>query len=294
MHSSSRFRPSSLVVSFLVLITTSSFVRAEEAKPARAFAVQTVQDVAYYEGPDVNKVRHRLDLYLPKDHKDYPVLFFVHGGAWRHGDKNQLGIYAGLGNLFARHGIGTVVINYRLSPSVKHPEHVKDVARAFAWTIKNVEKYGGRKDEVFVCGHSAGGHLVSLLCTDESYLKAEGLTSKAICGVISMSGVYLLPDGLMPSVFGTDPEARKQAAPISHVHKGLPPFLILYADKDLTGCDKEPAEKFCKALKDQGDEVEAIELTGSHHVKVMLDAATPDTTVSRAILDFIGKHVRNP
>jgi acetyl esterase/lipase len=285
-------RTSFLVPYFLVLSIVPT-VRAEGIRPTRTFEVETVQDVSYYEGPGADKVKHRLDLYLPKGNKNFPVLFFVHGGAWRHGDKNYLGIYSGLGNLFARQGIGVVVINYRLSPAVKHPEHVKDVARAFAWTCKNVEKYGGRKDEIFACGHSAGGHLVSLLCTDETYLKAEGLSSKAICGVVPLSGVYVLPDGLMPSVFGTDPEARRQAAPISHVRKGLPPFLILYADKDLPGCDKEPAEKFCKALKEEGDEAETLELTGSHHIKIMLDAATPNTAVSRAILDFIWSHVRS-
>ena len=49
--------------------------------------------------------------------------------------------------------------NYRLSPWVKHPEHVKDVARAFAWTNKNIAKYGGDPKRLFVGGHSAGGHL---------------------------------------------------------------------------------------------------------------------------------------
>src|SRR5947209_5431295 len=64
------------------------------------------------------------------------------------------------------------------------------VARAFAWTQKHAAEYGGRPDQIFACGHSAGGHLVSLLATDESYLKAEGLSAKDIKGVISVSGVY--------------------------------------------------------------------------------------------------------
>src|SRR5690242_5472635 len=78
--------------------------------------VEEFRNLAYYEGADADPVRHRLDLYVPKGRKDFPVLFFVHGGYWRSGNKN---LYAPLGRVFARNGIGTVIINYRLSPQVK-------------------------------------------------------------------------------------------------------------------------------------------------------------------------------
>src|SRR5262249_37999874 len=160
-----------------------------------------VKDLAYYDGPGADKIKHRLDLFLPRGRKDFPVLFFVHGGAWLRGDKGFLGIYSALGTFFARHGVGVAVTNYRLSPAVKHPEHVKDVARAFAWTVRNIARYGGRPDQVFVCGHSAGAHLVALLVTDESYLKQEGLTAQAVRGAIPLSGIYRLPEKLLPAVF---------------------------------------------------------------------------------------------
>ena len=59
-------------------------------------------------GPDADKIKHKLDLFLPKDQKDFPVVIFVHGGAWRHGDKNFFGVYSALGKMFARNGIGAV------------------------------------------------------------------------------------------------------------------------------------------------------------------------------------------
>src|SRR5262249_28081526 len=158
------------------------------------------------------------------------------------------GVYSALGTFFARHGIGAVVINYRLSPEVMHPEHIKDVARAFAWTHKNIGRYGGRNHEIFACGHSAGGDLGALLATDPAYLKAVGLKVDAIKGVIPISAVFNLPDGLFEKVFGKDPEARKQAFPLNHVMEGLPPFLILYADRDFPGCD-EMSERFAKAVR---------------------------------------------
>ncbi len=260
---------------------------ARAEMPPDTFPVQAVKDVAYYDGPGAHKLKHRLDLFLPRGKKDFPVLFFVHGGAWQRGDKAMLGIYSALGSFYARHGVGAVVINYRLSPAVRHPEHVRDVARAFAWTCKNIARYGGRPDRIFVSGHSAGGHLISLLVTDESYLKAEGLTAKAICGAIALSGVYRIPERYLASVFDSDPELRKQASPIEHVRPGLPPFLLVYGDEDLPGCDREPCQAFCKALKDQGDRASTLEVRQCGHINVLMNAALRDTPVSRAILGFI-------
>ena len=118
------------------------------------------------------------------------------------GNNRSCGLYSGVGRYLASRGIGAVLPNYRLSPSVKHPEHVKDVARAFAWTRAHIGAYGGRPDEMFLVGHSAGGHLVSLLATDETYLRAEGLSTADVRGVVSVSGVYLIPPGKTPLALG--------------------------------------------------------------------------------------------
>jgi acetyl esterase/lipase len=155
--------------------------------------VRVIENVAYYTGKDADPVRHRLDLYLPEGKKDYPVLVLVHGGAWMLGDKTLFGWGPDIATYFAGRGIGVVMPSYRLSPGVRHPEHVKDVARAFAWTVRHIADYGGKDDGLFLCGHSAGGHLVSLLATDPSYLRAEGLSVALIRGVISVSGVYRIP-----------------------------------------------------------------------------------------------------
>ena len=162
-----------LLLPLLVVLVTAP-ARGDEPEKSTAdekrFEVDTVKDVAYNDAPDADADKQTLDLYLPKGQKDFPVLFFVHGGTWKSGDRKQ---YPRLGEAFASRGLGTVVINYRLSPKVQHPAHIQDVAKAFAWTCANIGKYGGDADQIFCMGHSAGGHLVSLLATDESYLKAE-------------------------------------------------------------------------------------------------------------------------
>jgi acetyl esterase/lipase len=272
------------LIAILGLASLDGACRADETKP---YPVQAIKDVAYYEGPDQHKVKHKLDLYLPQGAKDFPVLFFVHGGAWVRGDKNTFGLYSLLAGSYAKRGIGVVVTNYRLSPEVQHPEHVKDVARAFAWCHKNIAKHGGRPDRLFACGHSAGAHLVSLLAGDESYLKEHGLTAKAIRGVIPISGPFVIPAKFMPKVFGTEPEIGKKASPIAHARKGMPPFLILYADNDLRGCDKRPAEAFHQALKKMENQAELVEVKDSDHIRILVSAGTAKDKAFDSILGFI-------
>jgi acetyl esterase/lipase len=262
------------------------------AGQTRVFDMQMIPNVAYHDGADADRVRHRLDIYLPKGHKDFPVLFFVHGGGWVEGSKNQFGVYPVLARAFTRHGIAVVCPNYRLSPAVQHPEHIRDVARAFAWTHKNIGKYGGRTDEIFVGGHSAGGHLSALLATDETYLKERGLALSDIRGAMPVSGLFTIPANQMFWVpFGRDASVRRQASPIHHVHAGCPPFLIMLGENDLPACDLPQAEAFCKALKKSGVPAQLLEVKRRNHLSILLNAVNDTDPVTRAMLTFMQTQV---
>jgi acetyl esterase/lipase len=251
------------------------------------FEVEAIRDIRYYEGKDADLRKHKLDLFVPKGQKDFPVLFFIHGGAWTTGDK---AMYSRVGTVFAKNGIGTVVISYRLTPAVQHPGHIEDVAKAFAWTNKNIAKYGGKPDQIFVTGQSAGGHLAALLATNDAYLKAQNLSLKDIKGAIPISGIYTFTPGRMDRIIGKGEEAAASASPIKHVAGNEPPFLILYAKNDFPGCAKMSLD-FCKTLKDKKIEAETKEIDDRNHVTIvlwlMLSEADPTT---QAMLQFIAKH----
>jgi acetyl esterase/lipase len=267
----------------------SSAPPAQNTKDATTYTVASLKDIEYYTGPDQHKTKHKLDFYFPKGEKNFPVLFFAHGGAWLHGDKNTFGIYTLFASAFVKQRIGVVVINYRLSPEVKHPEHIKDVARAFAWTYNNISKHGGDPENIFLCGHSAGAHLVSLLSTEESWLKEHKLSSKAIKGTIPISAPFIIPPKFLPKVFGDDTATPKKASPLTHVRPEMPPFLILYADKELPGCDKKVAEAFHKAVVNTKSMSELIEITESDHFRILLNACNVDGLGYKRILEFIRK-----
>ena len=264
--------------------------RADETRPViktgGPYEVEVVKDIAYYEGKDADPVKHKLDLYLPKGKKDFPVFFFVHGGAWRGGDKK---LYGKIGSVFAQNGVGMVAISYRLSPAVQHPAHVQDVARAFAWTVHNIAKHGGKADQIALSGHSAGGHLVALLATDDSYLKGEKLSRKNVKGVVPLSGVFTIRHtDRSESVFGKE-ESCKNASPMTHVQTHLPPFLILYAEKDLGDLGKQ-AVQMNEALQQLKCESECRMMKERDHGTIMRNTANEDDPTTKAILEFLAKH----
>jgi acetyl esterase/lipase len=126
--------------------------------------------------------------------------------------------------------------------------------------------YGGDLNRFFVSGHSAGGHLASLITTDPTYLRSVSLDPSIIKGVISVSGIYsLLSPMTVPEqcacsfktllfqrlyvrpTFGYDHSKWLEASPIEHIqlNKQFPPFFLINAQHDL-GLDNGTATFYQK------------------------------------------------
>jgi acetyl esterase/lipase len=238
--------------------------------------VEARRGIAY---TDDAEEKHKLDLYLPKGRTHFPILLFVHGGSWHSGDRS---LYAALGNRFAREGIAVAIPSYRLMPDHPHPAQIEDVAAAFAWVYRNAAQIGGDASRIYVSGHSAGGHLAPLLALDGRYLEKYSISSSAIRGVISMSGVYDVTD--TPAfLFDGD---KRQASPLEFVHSSAPPFLIVYCQWDYWGLPKQ-ARDFEAALKKTFDPAQLLYLPGESHISEIVSAAMDDSPLARAILSFV-------
>jgi acetyl esterase/lipase len=298
--------------------------------PATPGEVVCVRDVVYWTGPGADTHRHTLDLFLPNDRTNFPVVVLVHGGAWIVGDNRCCGLYSSIGEFLARQGIGAVLPNYRLSPGVRHPEHVKDVARAVAWTCRHIAEYGGRADQLFLVGHSAGGHLVSLLTTDPQYLRAEDVNPANIRGVVGISGVYCLPPGKVDVTLGGPSAAAFRVDELFPLRgdistecpglSGIPltvnPYGLAFGNDPCCRQNASPihhvrpglppfllinaahdlptlpemADDFRRALVDQGDEAEILRVAERNHNSILFRAVEPDDPVARAVLDFVRRH----
>src|SRR5262245_44094739 len=253
------------------------------AAPARAGEVTVVADVAYVTGKGADAERHKLDLYLPKGGKDFPVVAFLHGGGYRRGDRTKV---ADFGKALAAEGVGVAAVGYRLYPNVKHPEQIGDVARAFAWLKANVAKHGGSGDKLFIAGHSAGGHLATMLGSNPAYLKAEKLELKAVRGVIAMEGYYT---PTAKDVFG-DEKGLKEATPATHASEKMPPFLLLYSDGAGERAEKL-AQGLAKAIQGARGQAEA-KLHKDRTHGTLLSKVSGDEPAGQAILAFVKKHAK--
>jgi acetyl esterase/lipase len=239
-------------------------------------------NILYTDGAPDDEPKHKLDIYLPKEKGTAPVFFFVHGGAWTTGDRSQ---YPPLGNRYASEGIITVVPSYRLAPKNKFPAQMEDVAAAFAWTVRHIADFGGDTNRIFIGGHSAGGHLSSLLITNPKWLKETGITPEIIKGTICLSGVYDLTEG-KDNVFGTDAEFRREASPLFQIHKINSPFLVTYCEWDYFSLAPQ-AKEFHRDLLKNGIDSKLVFIPKESHISEMLSVTKPDDLTLRTVRDFI-------
>ena len=148
-------------------------------------ASKKYKDISY-EQNETKSESLKLNVFEPrKTETDLnPVVIFMHGGYWTEGDKD---IYGFLGRNFAKHDIVTVIPSYTLSPKGNYDTMAKDVVSAIQWTTTNISKFKGNPEEIFLMGHSAGGHLIALATTNPKYAK----NTKSVKGVIPVSYTHL-------------------------------------------------------------------------------------------------------
>ena len=234
--------------------------------------------------------KHWLDVYRPKDADHAPVLIFIHGGAWRLGDKS---LHPNVGQTFAQRGIVTVSVNYALAPFGKHPDQVHDAARAFEWVKKNIAKYGGDPDDVFLSGHSAGGHLAALLVLNDKYLKERGYSQKDVRGLIGLSGLYRVA-GTGPvfvGIFDNNEETIRDASPVMHVDDHQPPVLLFTAQLDIAGLDGLAVE-FDEALRQHHSPVKFVRVPNRTHESEIYLIGTDGDPVTAEMTAFIRANSR--
>ena len=128
----------------------------------------------------------RLDIF-PAAQPDAPVLVFVHGGYWRALDKSDFSFVAPAVNA---QGATVVVPNYALCPAVTVEQIVLQVAQAVVWTWRNVSRFGGDPSRLALVGHSAGGHLSTMLLSCRWKELSDQMPLQPLAGALSISGLY--------------------------------------------------------------------------------------------------------
>lgn len=150
---------------------------SEDARDAHAHE----SDIAYGDGP-----MEKLDIF-PAAQAKAPVVVFIHGGYWRSLDKSD---HSFIAPAFKNEGACVVIPNYALCPAVTIPDIVMQMVKALAWTYRNIKKFGGDPSRITVIGHSAGGHLATMLlaCVWSAY--GKDLPADLVKNAMSISGLY--------------------------------------------------------------------------------------------------------
>lgn len=271
------------------------------------------RNLTYFEGGHRrDAVRYLLDLYLPAENlwgDARSIVMFIHGGGWRIGSKDDLyGLYGRIGQIFAKRGIAFAAVNYRLTPRVQHPEHIYDVARAFAFLHERAMGFGYSDESIFLMGHSAGAHLASLLALNIGYLESFGLDrANAVRGVIAMSGLYdlrgidrFLPVALEDSAtvshaarhplgkagLAFPSDSLADASPILHIGATAPPFLLVCEESGEFMVDD--TNRFASALAEAGVAHTVMMMPGSNHISMLVNLARSGNVTLDQIVGFVG------
>lgn len=210
---------------FLLLLMASIFVNAQQK-----YAVE--KDIHYY--PDaVNKIdkytdsQCTLDIYYPKDSKNFATIVWFHGGGLTGGSKE-------IPNALLEKGFAVIGVGYRLSPKVKAPVCIEDAAAAIAWAFQNIERYGGRTDLIFLSGHSAGGYLTMMVGLDKKYLAKYDIDANRIAGNIPFSGHTITHFTIRKEMGMNDIQPLiDKYAPLYFVRQDAPPLVLVTGDPEM-------------------------------------------------------------
>ena len=279
----------------LIVLAVASAAQAQEVKRDIPYASPAVE-------------RQVLDIHAPKDAKNLPVVFWIHGGGWQAGDKSGVQEKP---RAFVERGFVFVSTNYRLLPNVEMETIIRDVAKSLGWVHKHIAEHGGDPKRIFVMGHSAGAQLAALVCIDDRYLKAEGVPFEVLKGCVPVDGdTYDVPAIIetaetrrrvhgQPQAkfghrekFGNDPQKHRDFSAVTHVAKGkgIPPFLILHVAEhpDTTA----QAQRLGAVLKDAGIPATVFGAKETNHGRINADIGLPDDPVSKALFDFVAESLK--
>jgi len=236
--------------------------------------------------------RQRLDIFrpvnLPSDGKP-PIVLFFYGGNWTRGDRAA---YRFVGEALAANGVIALVADYRLSPSVRYPEFLRDCALATQWAFAHAAELGGDPSRIYLMGHSAGAYNAAMLALDPRWLKDVGLASSQLAGLIGLAGPYdFLPigDPEVQVAFGW-PATPKDSQPIAHTAAKAPRTLLIAGSEDKVVNPQRSTVQLGRLLANAGTDVQVQVIDGKGHATIAAALARPLNwlaPVLSAVLGFV-------
>jgi acetyl esterase/lipase len=246
--------------------------------------------------PFDDETRLRLDVYTPAGEvRDAPVVVFFYGGRWTTGSKDD---FRFVGQALAAQGFVAVIADHRKYPDVVFPVFVEDAARAVRWTHRNIARFGGSPDKLFVMGHSSGAHLAAMLALNGEYLKAVGGSRSWLKGMIGLAGPYDFMPITAPDLrdMFDPPERFPDSQPIFFADGQNPPLLLMHGEDDEDVWVKN-TRNLAKAVGEAGGGVETVIYPKLGHRWIIAAISAPlrsRNDVISHIREFVNRHATAP
>jgi acetyl esterase/lipase len=226
-----------------------------------------------------------LDVYEPsRGAAPHPLLVFVHGGSWAFGSSRLAeqsplvqGVVAGV----LGRGFAVASVNYRLAPRDPWPAQVIDVRCALRYLAANAARWQLDPRRFTAMGNSAGAQLVSLAALSAGQVPAWDTAqwagaSTSLTGVVDCWGpIDLLAPGWGSTAIeigrvvfrvdlGNQDQVLREASPVTYVHAGARPFLVIQGLADTLVPPQQSVELRDRLVAD-GDTATLVEVANAGH-----------------------------
>lgn len=254
--------------------------------------VKVTLDLKY--GPDT---KQGFDLYQPvqPSKAPSPILVFLHGGSFVAGDK---AMYANVGYHFAKLGITSIIMTYRLAPEYKWPIGTIDLALQLKWIRDNPDELKGSDPaKIFLFGHSAGAqHVASYIFEEEYQIENDGVSG----GILASGSVYdtdILNHNADPQYYDYFGRDNKRYPVQSVLHKldgRKVPVFVSYAEYDKDNFQYQ-ASRIIDALYRRDGEMPMIRQVIDHnHLSEVFHFNTGSSLFGDDIIKYIQSKSMKP
>ncbi len=244
-------------------------------------------DVPYGPGAD-----EMLDIFpVPKaatNGNATPVIVYIHGGAWKSGNKRDVSYPA---EAFVARGVAYIAINFSLVPEVSLGEQVRQCRAAVAWAFTNAESFGADPERLYVAGHSSGGHVAGMMAVTDWQAEA-GLPGNTLKGVVAASGMFDLEPVQLSwrnSYLNIDKTEALRLSSIRHIPsagKGVP-LILAHGGQELDEFQRQSRD-MAAAWAAAGHAGELIVLPGHNHFALNAAFNEPEGPILKAAFAMMG------
>jgi len=207
----------------------------------------------------------RLHVFSPSNHRPAikrPAIVFFFGGGWVGGTVEH---FVPQSRHLAERGMIAIVADYRVFNRHKTSpfESIADAKSAIRWVRSHAVELGVDPNRIAAGGGSSGGHIAlsSAVFVSFDETKENRKTSSKPNALVLFNPAVDTTYERMRERFG---DRGREASPIHHIARGLPPTVIFHGKADTT-VPFADVERFCAEAKARGNRCQLFGYEGATH-----------------------------